>query len=77
MDIVDILAENYSYGEIFSCEIDFNEAIFSSGFVHALELGLVPDLNKIEETGLRVRHGEYHHVIYEDKCYNVYFKEEE
>ena len=76
-NIIDILSEDYSMGEIFSCDIDFDEAVFSMGFVAALEEGRMPDLSRIYPSFAPVYDGEYHHLIYNDECYSVYFKHED
>lgn len=76
-NIIDILSEDYSMCEIFGCGIDFEEAVYSLGFVNALEEGLVPDLSRIYPSFAPVYDGEYHHLVYNDECYEVYFKEAE
>lgn len=73
-NIIDLLSENYNIAEIFGCEIDFEEAVYSSGFVNALEEGLVPDLSRIYPSFTPTYYGEYHHLMYNNECYKVYFK---
>lgn len=72
-EMFDILAENFGMSEICSCGIDFEEAIFSRGFVNAVESGKMPILDSLTESYKMKRNEEYHHIIIDDECYVMYF----
>ena len=72
-EIMDILTAEYGMAAVMECEIDFSDAIYSDGFVHAIENGLVPQIETIQKSFENKKSGEYHHVIYNDECYVIYF----
>ena len=65
--IADIINNEFSF-------VCWDHAIFSDGFISAIEDGLIPQINTIELSCKAKSYGEYHHFIYEDECYVVYFK---
>ena len=73
-DVFDFLAEHYSMAEICADEISYSEALFSNGFIHACENGKMPILGSHDDTSCIKGADEYHHLIYDDKCYVVFFK---
>lgn len=73
-DIANLLIAEYGMIEVLNCGIDFDEAFYSDGFIYAIEEGKIPTLNSICESFLGKKHGEYHHLIHEDKCYVMYFE---
>lgn len=72
--IYDLLIDEYGFVAVIEHDIDFNLAIYSDNFITAIEEGLIPDLNRIEDASAPVMFGEYHHMIFNDECYKVYFK---
>ena len=73
-EILDILTSEFGMAVIMECEVGFDDAIYSDGFVHAIESGLIPQINTIAKSFENKKMGEYHHVIYNDECYVIYFK---
>ena len=74
--IFDILVQEHGLNEVCCSEFDTDNAIYSDGFIHAIEEGKIPML-KLHPTDSHRFHNdleEYHHVIINDECYNVYFK---
>ena len=72
-EIMDILAAEYGMAAVMECEIDFSDAIYSDGFIHAIENDLTPQIDTIAKSFENKKEGEYHHVIYNDECYVIYF----
>lgn len=70
--IFDLLVERYGMSEVCSSIISFDEAIYSDGFICAVESGKTPGLEVIEDFKKNTSR-EYHHVIYNDECYVMYF----
>ena len=73
-EVFDILSSEFGMAAVCECEIDFDDAIYSDGFVHAIENGLVPQIDTISKSFESKKEGEYHHLIYNDECYVIYFK---
>ena len=73
-EIVSILLENYSREEVYASVFFDDDIIYSDRFIHAIEAGLVPRLDKIEEAFEGKLNEEYHHFVKDNKCYVVYFK---
>ena len=73
-EILDILTSEFGMAVIMECEFGFDDAIYSDGFVHAIESGLIPQIDTISKSFESKKEGEYHHVIYNDECYVIYFK---
>jgi len=75
-DILDILIEEHGQMEVMTSDFDTDNAIYSDGFISAIEDGKIPML-ELHSTDSHRGHNEleeYHHVIINDECYNVYFK---
>ena len=72
-EIMDILTAEYGMAAVMECEIDFSDAIYSDGFIHAIENDLIPQIDTIAKSFENKKSGEYHHVIYNDECYVIYF----
>ena len=74
--IFDILVENYGQQKVLLSDFDTDKAIYSDGFISAIEKGLIPTLDLFDTDSHRFYNElkEYHHVIIGDRCYNVYFK---
>jgi hypothetical protein len=71
-----VLTDNYSMKEILDSDIDFDNAIYSDGFIEAICDGLVPVLelySTIYKKGYE--QAEYHHVCINNECFKMYFKE--
>lgn len=75
--ILDILIQEYDHKRVIFHEIDFSDAIYSNGFISAIERGAIPQIEGIHPSYQRKREGEYHHLIFNDECYCVYFKDDE
>jgi len=73
--IFDILVDNYGMSEVCSSNFDAENAIYSDGFIRAVESGKIPTLELHFTDSHRFFNDleEYHHVIINDECYNVYF----
>lgn len=78
-NIIDILEQHeYSMGEICHSPIDFEECIYSGGFVSALEKGLKPCINRVHEnTDRKFSDKEWHHFETDGKLMCMYFEEVE
>ena len=74
-EIMDILTAEFGMAAVMESEIDFSDAIYSDGFVNAIESGLIPQIDTISKSFESKKEGEYHHVIYNDECYVIYFKQ--
>lgn len=75
-EVFDLMADHYGMGVVCSDEIDWSEAIFSDGFILAMDSDLMPILGSHEVSlGARKNDTEFHHIIFNDECYKVYFEE--
>ena len=76
-EILDILVAEHGHGDVYSSDFDTDNAIYSDGFIEAIEDGKIPMLELFPIDSHRFHNDleEYHHVIINDECYNVYFKE--
>lgn len=74
--ISDVLIAEYGLKAVLSSDFDLDNAIFSDGFIKAVESGKIPTLDLYPTDSHRYYNdlNEYHHVIINDECYNVYFK---
>lgn len=74
--VFDILVNEYGMSEVCSSDFDLDNAIFSDGFIKAIERGMIPTLKLHPTDSHRLFNDlkEYHHVIINNECYNVYFK---
>ena len=70
--IFDLLVDNYGMNEVCNSIISFDEAIYSDGFISAIENGKVPEMEVVENCKKNMSK-EYHHVIYNNECYVMYF----
>ena len=74
-DIYNEIRSHYENKVFFESVFAEDDIIYSDGFVHAIEMGLFPEL-EIHESFLAKRDQEYHHLIVKDKCYVAYFNEQ-
>jgi len=74
-DIYDEIRSHYENEVFFESIFAKEDIIYSDGFVHAIEMGLFPEL-EIHESFLAKRDQEYHHLIVNKKCYVAYFNEQ-
>lgn len=74
-EMYNILVDYYSNHEVAHHPIVFEEAIYSQGFVSAVERGLKPEISQYHEAHLSKSEKEYHHIIFNDTCYVMYFSE--
>ncbi len=74
--ILDILMEEYGQREVLMSDFDTDNAIYSNGFIQAIEDGKIPmlELHKTDSHRFYNDLNEYHHVIISNECFNVYFK---
>ena len=74
--VFDLLVNEYGLKAVLESEFDTDNAIYSNGFVIAIMSDKVPTLELHPTTSHRHSNEleEYHHVIINDECYNVYFK---
>lgn len=78
-DILDILITEHGQRSVLMSDFDTDNAIYSDGFISAIKEGKIPML-KLHQTDSYRFHNEleeYHHVIINNECYNVYFKNAE
>ena len=79
--IFDLMADTYGMSETCNNDFDYSDALFSDGFVLAIEMDqMIPVLGseiKVEDWDKRHGGREYHHAILNDECYVVFFKEAE
>lgn len=75
-DIFNILVEEHGMKEVLMSDFDTDNAIYSDGFIKAIKDGKIPMLELYPTDSHRFSNEleEYHHVIINDECYNVYFK---
>ena len=73
-EVFDILVEKFGMIEVVHSPVDFEEAIYSAGFIHAIESGLTPVSLEVIPSHLSKRNAEYHHVIIDNECYVMYFE---
>jgi hypothetical protein len=74
--VYDTLCENYSQKDLLKCNINFDDAIYSNGFIDAIINGLVPNLelhSTVSNAGYL--QDEYHHIFIGEKCFKMYFTE--
>lgn len=71
--IYDLLINNYGYDAVMNTGICFDDCIYSDRFMSAIESGLIPVIDSIEKSFTAKKYGEYHHFIYNDECYIMYF----
>lgn len=71
-EIFNILCSHYSMDEIFESKIADEDAIYSRGFINAIEMGLIPTLEVVSNHALK-GDIEYHHFILNDECYCALF----
>lgn len=76
-DIFNILVDEHGMKSVLDSDFDTDNAIYSNGFIKAIETGKIPMLELHQTDSHRSYNelNEYHHVIINDECYNVYFKE--
>lgn len=71
----DILIETHGVKAFVESGIDFDNAIYSDGFLDAIEDGLVPTLELHKNTHKAgYIQDEYHHICINGDCYKMYFK---
>lgn len=74
IEVFDIMADYYGMSEVCNDEIDYCDALFSNGFIYAMENGLIPILGSQTTVGGARMYGESHHLIFDGECYLVDFK---
>jgi len=75
--ILDILVTEHGHSLVYSSDFDTDNAIYSDGFISAIEEDKIPmlELHPTDSHTYFNELEEYHHVIINDECYNVYFKD--
>ena len=74
--IYDIVINSIGMSEAMSLGIDFDSAIYSNGFISAINNGLIPDFSTLKISNAHSNSlcdTEYHHIIIGDECFVVYF----
>lgn len=71
-EILNILIDAHGQKNVYLSDFDTDNAIYSDGFISAINSGLVPEL-ELSKSFESKRNQEYHHVIINDECYFVYF----
>ena len=74
--VFDILIEEHGQKAVLNSDFDTDNAVYSDGFIAAISDGKIPmlELHKTDSHRFHNELKEYHHVIINDECYNVYFK---
>lgn len=74
--IFDTLISEHGHAAVFSSDFDTDNAIYSDGFIRAIKNGMIPmlELHTTDSHRFLNDFEEYHHVIINDECFNVYFK---
>lgn len=75
-DILNILINEHGQREVLLSDFDTDNAVYSDGFISAIENGKIPmlELHPTDSHRFYNELKEYHHVIINDECFNVYFK---
>jgi len=74
--VFDVICDKIGIEKAMNIDFDFDNAIYSNGFISAINSGLVPDFSTIKKSNSNSNNQndtEYHHVIVDDNCYVVYF----
>lgn len=74
--IFDIVCDSIGMQAAMNIDFDFDNAIYSNGFISAINNGLIPNFSTIKMSNSTCNNQndtEYHHVIVGDNCYVVYF----
>ena len=76
-DVFNAIVNNLGMKKAMEIDFDFDNAIYSNGFVSAIKEGLIPDFSTLRTSCSFTNNkgNEYHHVIVEDDCFVVDFKE--
>ena len=75
-EVFDLLADHYGMSKVSHNKIDFEECIFSDGFIRAIENdAMIPVLDSQKLDCEKKTNQEYHHFIFENECYIIYFKD--
>lgn len=74
--IIEIMEETHGKSAVRESAFS-DDTVYSDGFISAIRAGRVPMLELHETTSSRFHNDldEYHHVIIDGECYNVYFKD--
>lgn len=78
-EILNILCDEHGQREAIFSDFDTDNAVYSDGFIAAVEEGKIPMLD-LHPTDSHRKYNdleEYHHVIINNECFNVYFKDAE
>lgn len=74
--IFDVVCDKIGIERAMNIDFDFDNAIYSNGFINAIENGLTPDFSTIKTSNSisnNQNNTEYHHVIVGGNCCVVYF----
>jgi|JI6StandDraft_1071083.scaffolds.fasta_scaffold541844_1 hypothetical protein len=72
-DVFDALVDEHGMGVVCADEIAYDEALFSNGFLSAVDAGRLPILGSHRPSFESKMDQEYHHMIVGDECFAVYF----
>ena len=75
-EIMNILINEHGQKAVLMSDFDTDNAIYSDGFIAAIESGKIPmlELHPTDSHRFYNEFEEYHHVIINDECFNLYFK---
>ena len=69
--IYNLLCDTYGCVSVFESNFDTDNAIYSANFISAIENGLIPELELVDNSVKREQ--EYHHVLINGECFRAYF----
>lgn len=72
-EVFEILTSIFGMAEVCRHSADFEEAIYSAGFMRAIDNERMPSSLELIPSYRPKRDGEYHHVIVDGECYVMYF----
>ena len=73
-EIISIMIDKYGMKEVILSDFNFDNAIYSDGFIDAVKVGMIPVLGSETKSHLPKNEKEYHHVIVNNECYVMYFE---
>ena len=72
-EVFDLLADTFGMSAVCNNPTDFEQAIYSRGFMNAIDSGLVPVSLELIPSFKTKSSAEYHHIIVDGECYVMYF----
>jgi hypothetical protein len=75
-DVFEALVEEHGMGLVCAHGVDYESALFSEGFMHAIDSGRLPILGTERANSDMKMDQEYHHMIVNGECLVAYFTPE-